>query len=113
MNTYPYTNYQETNLDWILTVGAELRACFEPVEVSGTESYKELVRRGALATIKYADNVHTNNQPIILSIYRVDDINQELYFSSGLFFNDRLDRFDALFVLVDYYGNISVRTLYD
>ena len=37
MNTYPYTNYQDANLDWILKVGAELRACFDPVEVSGTD----------------------------------------------------------------------------
>ena len=112
MNTYPYTNYQDVNLDWILAVGADLRACFEPVEVTGTNSYKELVRRGALATIKYADNVHTDNEPIILSIYRIDSVNQKLYFSA-VYFREKIRKMLALFITVDYNGNLTVWSPYD
>ena len=104
MNTYPYTNYQDTNLDWILTVGAELRACFEPVEVIGTDSYKELVRRGALATIRYTDAAYTDGLSIILPVSRPDEASQKLYFT-GTYYNGT--RFVAVTVTVDYYGNIA------
>lgn len=104
MNTYPYTNYQDTNLDWILTVGAELRACFDPVEVSGTDSYKELVRRGALATIRYTDATYTDGLSIILPVSRIDEASQKLYFT-GTYHNGT--RFVAVTVTVDYYGNIA------
>lgn len=104
MNKYPYTNYQDLNLDWVLGVAAEMRACFEPVEVSGTNSYKELVRRGALATIKYADATYTDGLSIILPVSRIDESSQKLYFT-GTYHNGT--RFVAVSVTVDYYGNIA------
>ena len=104
MNKYPYTNYQDLNLDWVLGVAAEMRACFDPVEVSGTDSYKELVRRGALATIKYADAIYTDGMTIILPVSRIDEASQKLYFT-GTYYND--SRFVAVTITVDYYGNIA------
>lgn len=104
MYTYPYTNYQDVNLDWLLAVGADLQACFVPVEVSGTDSYKELLRRGALATISYADATYTDGLSIILPVSRIDDTNQKLYFT-GIYHNG--SRFVAVSVTVDYYGNIA------
>ena len=104
MNKYPYTNFQDLNLDWVLGVAAEMRACFEPVEVSGTNSYKELVQRGALATIKYTDATYTDGLSIILPVSRIDESNQKLYFT-GTYHNGT--RFVAVSVTVDYYGNIA------
>lgn len=104
MNKYPYTNYQDLNLDWVLRVAGEMRACFEPVEVSGTNSYKELVQRGALATIKYADATYTDGLSIILPVSRIDESSQKLYFT-GTYYNGT--RFVAVSVTVDYYGNIA------
>ena len=104
MNKYPYTNYQDLNLDWVLGVAAEMRACFEPVEVSGTNSYKELVQRGALATIKYTDATYTDGLSIILTVSRIDESSQKLYFT-GTYHNGT--RFVAVSVTVDYYGNIA------
>lgn len=104
MNKYPYTNYQDLNLDWVLGVAAEMHACFEPVEVSGTNSYKELVQRGALATIKYTDATYTDGLSIILSVSRIDESSQKLYFT-GIYHNGT--RFVAVSVTVDYYGNIA------
>lgn len=104
MNKYPYTNYQDLNLDWVLGVAADMRACFEPVEVSGTNSYKELVRRGALATIKYSDATYTDGLSIILPVSRIDESGQKLYFT-GTYHNGT--RFIAVSVTVDYYGNIA------
>ena len=104
MNKYPYTNYQDLNLDWVLGVAAKMRACFEPVEISGTNSYKELVRRGALATIKYVDATYTDGLSIILPVSRIDESSQKLYFT-GTYHNGT--RFVAVSVTVDYYGNIA------
>ena len=104
MNKYPYTNYQDLNLDWVLGVAAEMRACFEPVEVSGTNSYKELVQRGALATIKYTDATYTDGLSIILTVSRIDESSQKLYFT-GTYHNGT--RFVVVSVTVDYYGNIA------
>lgn len=104
MNKYPYTNYQDLNLDWVLGVAADMRACFEPVEVSGTNSYKELARRGALATIRYTDATYTDGLSIILPVSRIDEASQKLYFT-GTYHNGT--RFIAVTVTVDYYGNIA------
>lgn len=104
MNKYPYTNYQDLNLDWVLGVAADMRACFDPVEVSGTDSYKELVRRGALATIRYNGGANTDGLSIILPVSRIDESSQKLYFT-GTYHNGT--RFIAVSVTVDYYGNIA------
>lgn len=104
MNKYPYTNYQDLNLDWVLCVAADMRDCFDPVEVSGTDSYKELVRRGAQATIRYMDATYTDGLSIILPVSRIDEASQKLYFT-GTYHNGA--RFVAVSVTVDYYGNIA------
>ena len=104
MNKYQYTNYQDLNLDWVLGVASEMRACFEPVEVSGADSYKELAQRGALATIRYTDATYTDGLPIILPVSRIDESSRKLYFTST-YYNGA--RFVAVSVTVDYYGNIA------
>lgn len=53
MNKYPYTNYQDLNLDWVLGVAAEMRALTVPVDANAVDVYKQLRERGALAAMVY------------------------------------------------------------
>lgn len=104
MNTYPYTNYQDVNLDWVLQVGADLKACFAPVDITTVDSYKNLLARGALAVASYADITNTDGLTIMLPIVRVDGEAKKLYFC-GTYHNGT--RFVAVSVTVDYLGNIA------
>lgn len=104
MNKYPYTNYQDLNLDWVLGVAAEMRALTVPVDANATDAYKQLRERGALAAMVYTQR----GISVLLRPCTYDQTGGEnpiLQFSS-VYTDGAVDY--VLYITIDASGNLTV-----
>lgn len=104
MNRYPYTNYQDLNLDWVLGVAAEMRALTVPVDANALDAYTQLRERGALATMVYT----VRGISVLLRPCTYDQTgseNTDLLFSS-VYTDGAVDY--VLYVKIDASGAVTV-----
>lgn len=104
MNKYPYTNYQNLNLDWVLGVAAEMRALTVPVDANATDAYKQLRERGALAAMVYTQR----GNGVLLRPCTYDQTGSDspsLQFS-GVYTDGAVDY--VLYITIDASGNLTV-----
>ena len=104
MNKYPYTNYQDLNLDWVLGVAAEMRALTVPVNANAVDAYTQLRERGALAVMVYT----VRGVSVLLRLCTYDmtgSDNPDLQFS-GVYSDGAIDY--VLYITMDSTGHITV-----
>lgn len=104
MNKYPYTNYQDLNLDWVLGVAAEMRALTVPVDANAVDAYKQLRERGALAAMGYTQRgIGVLLRPCTYDLTGGDNPNLQF---SGVYTDGAVDY--VLYITIDASGHLTV-----